>query len=91
MMEALTAILDKLDHLEKCLNNIYSKFLTVDEASIYCRISESKMRKLIRSGKMPIHKIDGKILLNRRELDYLIMTGTSRPTKRDRERVQCLL
>ena len=87
----LAAILDKLDHLEKCLNGIYSKWFTVNEAAIYCRISESKMRKLIGSGKISIHRIGGKILLHRKELDYLILTGSARPSKRDRERLECLL
>ena len=90
-MEALTAILTKLDHLEKCLNGISSKWLSVAEAAEYCRISESKLRKLVASGSVPVHRIDGKILLNRRELDYFILAGTAKPTKRDRERLECLL
>lgn len=90
-METLAEILTKLEHLEKCINGMNSKWLSVREAAEYARISESKLRKLIASGGVPIHKIDGKILLNRKELDFLILTGTSRPTKRDRERVQCLL
>ena len=87
----LAAILDKLEHLEKCLNGIQSKYFSVNEAAIYCRISESKVRKLIGSGRLPFHRIDGKILLNRRELDYLILTGTSKPSKRQRGAVECLL
>jgi len=90
-MEVLNQILNKLEHLEKCLNGTYSKWLTVSESAIYCRMSQSKMRKLIGMGKMPIHRIDGKILLNRRELDYLIMTGTSKPTKRKREQAEVFI
>jgi len=90
-MELTAEILRKLEHLEKCIIGMQSKWFTVNEAAEYCRISESKMRKLIGSGKIPIHKIDGKILLNRRELEYLILTGSARPSKRDRERVECLL
>ncbi len=91
-MKEILQILEKLDHkidlLGKSLN---SKWLTVGESAIYCRISQSKMRKLIGAGKIPINRIDGKILLNRRELDYLILTGSARPTKRQREAVECLL
>ena len=90
-MEAFTEILTKLEHLERSLQVQNSKWLTVNEAAIYCRISESKMRKLIGSGKIPIHRIDGKILLHRKELDYFILVGSARPTKRQREAVECLI
>jgi len=90
-MEALTEILNRIDRLENKLNGVYSKWLSVRESAEYCRISESKMRKMIGSGKIPIHKIDGKILLNRTELDYFVLTGTARPSKRDRERVEYLI
>jgi len=90
-MEALAEILSRFDRLEKCVNNIYSKWLTVNEASIYCRISESKMRKLIGAGEVPINHIGGKILINRKALDYFVMFGTGKPTRKQRESVQCLL
>jgi len=90
-MEVLNEILSKIEHLEKSFQVQNSKWLTVLESAEYCRISESKMRKLLGSGKISIHRIGGKILLHRKELDYLILTGSARPSKRDRERVECLL
>jgi len=90
-MEVLTEILTKLEAIENKLNGMYSRFMTVKEASEYLRISVSKTRKMIAAGKIPIHRIDGKILMNRRELDYLILTGTSKPTKRQIEKIQCLI
>ncbi|NQU83373.1 MAG: helix-turn-helix domain-containing protein [Parcubacteria group bacterium] len=64
---------------------MYSTWLTVLEAAEYCRISESKMRKLIAKGELPINRIGGKILINRKALDYFVMFGTGKPTKRQRE------
>ena len=90
-MEALTAILDKLDSLEKSLQVQNSKWLSVREAAEYCRISESKLRKLIGSGDLSINRIGGKILLSRKALDYYIVFKTSKPNKRQRESVECLL
>jgi len=90
-MEALHQILSKIEAIENKLNGMYSRFMTVKEASEYLRISVSKTRKMIAAGKIPIHRIDGKILLNCRELDYLILTGTAKPTKRQREAVECLI
>ena len=77
--------------IEKILVGQNTKWLTVREAANYCRISESKMRKLLSSGEMPINRLDGKILLNRRALDYYIILGTSKPTKRQREAVEYLI
>jgi len=90
-LNTLDQILTKLDHLEKCINGMYSKWQTVKEAAEYCRVSESKLRKLIGSGKIEIHRLDGRILLHRRELDFIILTGSARPTKAVRERLECLL
>ncbi|MBU1065375.1 helix-turn-helix domain-containing protein [bacterium] len=84
-------ILAGLKTIENKLNGVYSKWLTVTEGALYCRISESKMRKLIGSGRLPIHRIDCKILLNRRELDFIILTGSARPNRRQREVIECLL
>ena len=77
--------------IEKILVGQNTKWLTVKEAANYCRISESKMRKLISSGEMPINRLDGKILLNRRALDYHIIFGTSKPTKRQREAMEFMI
>jgi len=90
-MESTAEILSGIKAIEAKLNGICSKWLTVNEAAIYCKVSESKMRKLIGSGKLPIHRIDGKILLNCRELDYLILTGTARPNKRQREQAEAFI
>ena len=84
-------IYTKLENIEQRMSRIYSKWMTVIEAAEYCRISESRARKLIAAGTIQIHRIGGKILLNRRELDYLILFGTDTPTKRQRERAEAIL
>jgi len=90
-MEALlNQLIEKLEHLERSLQLQNSKWMTVAESSEYCRISESKMRKLIGTGKISINRIDGKILLNKKALDFYILLGTSKPNKRQRESVECL-
>ena len=90
-MHSIDDIYDKLIIVEKILVGQNTKWLTVREAASYCRISESKIRKLISSGEMPINRLDGKILLNRRALDYYIIFGTSKPTKRQREAMEYMI
>ena len=90
-MNVLKQILSKLEILENRLDTVHSAWMTVKETAAYARVSESKVRKLIASGDMPIHRIGGKILISRRELDYLILFGTPSPTKRQREKAEGLL
>lgn len=90
-MEVLNQILTKLEHLERSLQLQNSVWFTVLEAASYGRISESKIRKLIAKGELPINRIGGKILISRKTLDYYIMFKTGKPNKRQREAVECLI
>ena len=90
-MEVLSEILSKLEHLERSFQLQNSKWMTCNESAIYARISISKMRKLLASGDIPINRIGGKILINRKALDYYIIFQTGKPSKRQREAVECLL
>ena len=80
-----------LKSIKKSLSNQTPQWQTVKEAAEYARISESKARKMIAAGDLPIHRLGGKILICRRELDYLIHFETSSPTKRQREKAEGLL
>ena len=91
MMPSSNEIFEKLLSIENILIGIVSTWLTVKEAAVYARISESKMRKLIHTGKLPINRLDGKILINRKMLDLFIIYGTANPTKRQREAVVSIL
>lgn len=87
-MPSLNEMYEKLISIENTLMGVCSKWLTVKEAATYARASESKMRKLIHTGKLPINRLDGKILINRKMLDLFIIYGTAKPTKRQREAVE---
>jgi len=84
-------LIDEIKLLRVALFRSVSPWLTVKEAAAYARISESKLRKLIHAGTLPINRIDGKILINRKSLDLFIIYGTTRPTKRQREAVEFML
>ena len=90
-MQQTEEVIEKLISIENILMGIYSKWQTVKEAATYARVSESKMRKLIHTGKLPINRLDGKILINRKMLDLFIIYGTANPTKRQREVVEFIL
>ena len=90
-MLQLDEIYQKVVSIENLLHGLTSKWLTVKEASVYARVSESKMRKLIHAGKLPINRMGGKILINRKMLDLFIIYGTVNPTKRQQEAVDFLL
>jgi excisionase family DNA binding protein len=66
----------ELDHLP-ARNPEPSPWLSVREAAAYLRLSEGSVRQMIRRGTLPSHKIEGRRLLHRTELDDLLLRSTS--------------
>lgn len=74
--EPLRAVLISQIDLETVLSkisaNINKKWLTLNEAAEYLRISERNLRNLTKSNKIPFYKPEGKILFKTAELDKFI-------------------
>ena len=58
--------------LAKIAANANKKWLTLNEAAEYLRISERNLRGLIKQNKVPFYKLEGKILFKTSELDNFI-------------------
>jgi excisionase family DNA binding protein len=74
--EPLRAVLISQIDLETVLSkisaNINKKWLTLNEAAEYLRISDRNLRKLAKNSKLPFYKLEGKILFKVSELDKYI-------------------
>ena len=57
------------------------EWLTVSEAAKHARISESTMYSRIKDGIVPSHRFEGRILINRGELDQTIREQPSAATR----------
>jgi excisionase family DNA binding protein len=54
-----------------------TRWLTIREGAAYARISKSGLYVLVSRGEVRIHKLGGRSLVDRHELDRLIETGTA--------------
>ena len=54
-----------------------TRWLTIREGAAYARISKSGLYVIAKAGGLRIHKLGGRSLVDRHELDRLIETGTA--------------
>jgi len=55
------------------------RFFTVKQAAIYSALSSDSIRNLLAAGKLtPLRPVRGRIIIDRRELDALILSSTGR-------------
>ena len=95
--EIIREIFNRLEDLSK----IESKtWMSIREAAIYLSISQSQIRNLINSGRIPSRRLypekkRSKILLNKRQLDVSIMLGRNsmrrRPTRAELKSLEGLI
>jgi excisionase family DNA binding protein len=52
--------------------SVNKKYLTLQEAAEYLRVSERNLRNIVKSNKIPFYKPEGKILFKVSELDKYI-------------------
>ena len=75
-LEPLRAVLISPADLElvlaKIAANANKKWLTLNEAAEYLRISERNLRGLIKKNIIPFYRLEGKILFKTSELDKFI-------------------
>jgi len=74
----LEAILNRLDALTD--RTEVQRFMGVKSAAAYADLSEDSVRELIRRGDLTDYRpLKGKILLDREQLDRLVLGSTTRP------------
>ncbi|NLS97425.1 MAG: helix-turn-helix domain-containing protein [Planctomycetaceae bacterium] len=80
-VEALQAITERLDAL---LAQPHQRFYSIASAALYCDLSEDSLRRLIERGDLTPHRpVRGKILIDRHQLDALIL-GSAGETRGSR-------
>jgi len=87
-----------IKQLEKLSNKIDEikqpkSWMTVDEISKYLNISTSKTRQLVSNDEIPYSRTNpldkkSKLLFNRKLVDSWLLTGNTKPTKRDIEKIK---
>jgi excisionase family DNA binding protein len=77
----LASIEAKLDLLLQRTNGCFnSRFMTVIRAAEYANLSEESVRRLLASGKLTaLRPIRGRILIDRNQLESLVLTATATP------------
>jgi len=79
--EALTAILAKLDTMS---DRAPQRFFSIASSAAYSDLSQDSIRRMIERGDLTPHRpVKGKILIDRQELDNLIL-GSSGPVRGSR-------
>jgi excisionase family DNA binding protein len=57
------------------------RYLSVEEAARYSSLSPESVRRLLAAGKLtPLRPVRGRIVIDRRQLDALVLGSTRRPT-----------
>ena len=70
----------RLDAVLARVDSPAPRFLTVDGAADYCSLSAESIRRLLSNGKLQPHRpVKGRILIDRVELETLVLTSTQRP------------
>jgi excisionase family DNA binding protein len=58
------------------------RFLTVDSAARHCDVSADTIRRLLSSGKLTaLRPVKGRIVIDRNELDDVVLSSNSRPRR----------
>ncbi len=77
---ALQLILQKLDELAAGKAVPAPRFFSVADAAGYTSLSSDSIRRLLESGRLTaLRPVKGKILIDRRELEHVVLGSTDRP------------
>jgi excisionase family DNA binding protein len=80
LAEPLTLLHAKLDTLLERSSVAERRFLTVANAAQYADLSEESIRRLLASGKLTgLRPLKGRVLIDRRQLDALVLSSTTKP------------
>jgi excisionase family DNA binding protein len=79
---SLESLAGKLDALTAIAKRADARFLSVKHAADYCSVSPDSIRCLLSSGKLrALRPVKGRIVIDRAELDALVLGSDQRPRK----------
>ena len=68
--------------LENLAAKAHRRFLSITSAAQWTDLSQESIRRLLASGKLQAHRpVRGKVLVDRVELESLVLSATSAPRK----------
>jgi excisionase family DNA binding protein len=77
----LDALERKLDQLLERGPAVERRFFGVEDAAVYTSLSAESIRRLLATGRLTaLRPRRGRVLIDRRELDALVLGSTRRPT-----------
>jgi len=86
--EVSKLLFDKLDAIEKRINPEFPNWMSVRKCGEYLSLSESTIRKLVLTGKIPFRRLPttegGAIRFNRKQVDLWLLSGELKPKVRTR-------
>ena len=72
----------KLDTLLRQQADPWPRWLSIQGAATYASLSEASVRRLLSGGKLTAHRpCKGKVLVDRHQLDALVVSATARPRR----------
>jgi hypothetical protein len=88
-VDDLIRLESKIDALADRLASAGSRWLSLADAARYAAMSEPSFRRLVAAGRVTAHRpLAGKIVIDKRQLDNLILSATTRPRSgRGRRRI----
>jgi len=88
-------LIEKIDALEKNIKPDFPNWMSVRQVAKYLSISESSVRTLISTGKIPYRRLPtaegGAIRFNRKQIDFWLLSGQTKPKARTRQTFEALL
>jgi excisionase family DNA binding protein len=85
-------IIQKLETIEKKMDNNPSLWMDIEKVADYLSVSVSKIRKMVAQDRIPHSRLTdskkSKLLFNRHEIDFWILLKEKRYNKRERNKVK---
>jgi len=80
LVERLAAVVERLEAVADGQSGPAPRFLTIAQAAGYVSLSPDSIRRLIERGDLVAFRpVRGRVLVDRRELDGLVLGSTRRP------------
>ena len=80
MPQTLEDISDKIDVLLRQQAEPWPRWMSIRKAAEYTSLSDVSVRRLLSAGKLTAHRpCKGKVLVDRHQLDALVVSATATP------------
>lgn len=90
LIDMLKTIMEQIEQLKQPVATQTTPWMTITEAAEYTRASTRSLRRWVAENKIPYIRRDtesgkAKLFFHRKMIDYWMFTGSTKPTKKQRE------